>query len=300
MSFADFIKSDGAKAASLAHRVMVYGPPKIGKTAACALLAKHFEVYLIDGERGGAVIANPELGLENYWGKIQYFPISDSHELPLFAETTIKLADAAHKKLEMQVCKAHGKAGNCPKCGKEADAYQIFDFFSAPSKEKILVVDSSTQLGNSVLAYAMQARGKKSVTEKAEFDDWGAQGKWLNYIFTTFQGLDLNIIVISHDSEVEQEDGTKKLSPTAGTKNFSSQVARYFGHLVYAKKTLAVGHTGVSSTLASLQIQIGSRTGAKVEEFNVPGESLLLPIFAPELAKKLQAEWEVKKKALKK
>lgn len=295
-SFAAFAKSLSGEAAEdgkvvfVPKHLMIFGPPKTGKTAAALLLAKQgYHVYFIDIERGGQVAVNPALGLEKYYDNIRYFPVFDTPKYPYGADAVDKIMEAMYDRKPVKMCIAHGLVDRCTACGTDESKFHLMDMWAKPPEKTVLLIDSATQLGNSIMALVMAKALKKGVDDKPEFDQFGAQGKRLNHIFSNIQAAPFNIIVTSHDTEVVMEDDKKMLTPTAGTRNFSSQCARYFSDVVYIRKGPS-SHTGASNTLFSARVQLGSRLGAAVEDFNVPGESILLPIMAPAVAKALQAK----------
>jgi hypothetical protein len=95
---------------------------------------------------------------------------------------------------------------------------------------------------------------------------------FLSYV----QQAPFNIVCISHETEVEMEDGKQKLVPTAGTRNFSRNTAKYFDEVVYCE-VKNKKHIAASSTTYANNILTGSRTGNTLE--NKPGEASLVPIF---------------------
>lgn len=259
------------------QKTLVFGPPKSGKSAAVAQLSKHYNLLWLDGEKGAGVILNPELQLTpESLEHIELIQTSDTPSKPAYAEVMGKVA----KFEKFRACNLHGKL-NCVQCNKDALEFTEVDF-SKLDDSWIIVVDSSTQLSNSVMNMIKLANGRmpsELVNDKATFNDYGLQGQWLDNFFAGIQACPYNVIVISHEMGIEQEDGKEKLTAVAGTRNFSRNLPRYFGHVV-RMEVKNLKHTGVSSSTASNLILAGSRTGAKVEKTdNTTGESLLRCIY---------------------
>ena len=95
---------------------------------------------------------------------------------------------------------------------------------------------------------------------------------FLSYV----QQAPYNIVCISHETEVEMEDGKSKLVPTAGTRNFSRNTAKYFDEVVYCE-VKNKKHVAASSTTYANNVLTGSRTGNVLE--SKPGEASLVSIF---------------------
>ena len=81
------------------------------------------------------------------------------------------------------------------------------------------------------------------------------------------------------------EDGKDKLVPTAGTRNFSRNAAKYFDEVIYCE-VKNKKHIAGSSTLYNGNILTGSRTGSVLES---QAEPSLIPIFKGEVKPTNQA-----------
>jgi hypothetical protein len=132
-----------------------------------------------------------------------------------------------------------------------------------------------TQLSNSFMNHI----GKdKDDTWKPEWEHYRTQGAMLDRVLCQIQNASFNVIVITHESAIEMEDGKEKLIPVAGTRNFSRNTAKYFDEVVYCEVKNR-RHIAASSTLYQQNILTGSRTGAELEKDQVPD---LIKIFRPE------------------
>jgi len=130
----------------------------------------------------------------------------------------------------------------------------------------VVVIDSLTQLTNSAIAFI----GKNQPDDfKMEWPDWlhlkGIVEKFLSQV----QQAKYNIVCISHEEEVEMEDGRKKIVPVCGSAKSSRNTAKYFDHVVYCDVKNRK-HGAASSTVFSNNILTGSRTDAILESAVVP------------------------------
>lgn len=269
MNLTDFKQSN-------VHKSILYGPPKSGKTAAVGLLAKHYNLLWFDGEKGVTTLLNPELKLsQENLSHVELVQTMDLPHLPLYAE----LCSEVVKWKVLSACHEHGKL-KCPVCTKDNKPFTAIDF-SKLDDSWIVVFDSLTQLSQSVMNMIKTNRGvvaAKLAETKSEWDDYGKQGAWLDNFLSAIQNAPFNIIVISHEQGIEQEDGTEKLQPVGGTRNFSRNVPRYFDHVIRCEIKNRK-HIGASSTLYSGKVLAGSRTGVITEKHEDASESILRLIY---------------------
>jgi len=138
-----------------------------------------------------------------------------------------------------------------------------------------VVFDSLTQLTNSAIAHITKTQPEDY---KLNYDDWGNLGKLMDTFLSHVQQAPFHIVCISHETEVEMEDGKNKLVPTAGTRNFSRNTAKYFDEVCYCEVKNRK-HVVGSSTIYSGNILTGSRSGSSLESAANPS---LIPIFTGE------------------
>ena len=240
------------------HRVCVFGPPKSGKTEIVGKLSKHFKLWWLDLENGSLTLKKlPPAQQAN----INLLSIKDTRALPIATETVSKILTGNPTK----ICWEHGKV-NCPICAKNhPDNFDTINL-STFTPNDILVIDSMTQLSNSIMAVITKGRPEDA---KFEWDDYRAQGTRLDLILSLIQQSTFHVIVITHEAEVELEDKSKKLVPIAGTANFSRNTAKYFDHVVYCGK-VGTKHIAGSSTSFKPNILTGSRTDATIEKSAEP------------------------------
>lgn len=256
------------KAKSPIHHLMLFGPPKSGKSYLAGKIAIHpdFNLLWFDLEKGHATLFQlPPEAQE----RIELIVLPDTRGFPIAIETMLKVIKGS----KVDICEEHGKVG-CAVCRRESKPFITVEL-NALDSNTIVVVDSITQLTNSAISHITK---DKPEDYKMEFDDWGNLGKLMDTFFSYVQQAPFNIICISHETEVEMVDGKNKIVPTAGTRNFSRNTAKYFDEVYYCEvknKKHVVG----SSTGYANNILTGSRTGQSTE---TSGEPSLIPIFTGE------------------
>lgn len=256
------------KSASKSHRVLLFGPPKSGKTKLAGDLSEAFNLIWIDMENG--VDTLKQLPLEQQ-ERIEVISLPDTRSFPIAIETCLKLIKGG----PLEICETHGKV-SCAICKKDSGLFTSLNLNSLPL-DTVVVFDSLTQLTNSAIAHITKNQPEDY---KLQHDDWGNLGKLIDTFLSHVQQAPFNIVCISHETEVEMEDGKQKLVPTAGTRNFSRNTAKYFDEVVYLE-VKNKKHIAASSTLYANNILSGSRSGARLEDS--PGEASLVPIFKGEV-----------------
>lgn len=231
------------------RKVMVYGPPKAGKTVAVGKLAEHgFKLHWMDLEKGiSALVGNID---KKAFPNVEVYQIPDTKINPVAAETVLKIFMGGAQ----VICQKHGKA-SCPICktGTKLDTGSFGD-------KDILVIDSVTQLSSSTLNHITKAQPDNY---KCTFEDWRMQGALLEKILGIMQHANFHVICISHESLVEMEDKKMKIVPVMGTQNFSKQCARFFDDVVYVEVVNKQHKMSCSSTYAN-NVLSGSRTNKDV------------------------------------
>ena len=203
------------------QRILIYGPPKCGKSVAAGMLAKYFRVIYIDIENAVSALKNniPEQFQEN----IDYYKLNDSQDNPV----AIKLLPDIMKGKAVTMCARHSKAAcmDCRKAGLAPETIQL----SNVTTNTVVVLDSFTQLTDSVMGLV---GADLDLDDKFQYDHWGEVGRRLNNLMSTIQVAPYHIVAISHEQIVTMPNKVEKLVPTLGTRNTSKSVGRYFDHLV--------------------------------------------------------------------
>lgn len=254
------------KTACKTRRVLSFGPPKSGKTELAGKCAEEFKLLWFDLENGvDTLMKLPEEWKE----RIEVISLPDTRSYPIAIETCLK----AIKGTKGTICEAHGK-WMCPICKQKGDPVVEIEL-NALGADTIVVFDSLTQLTNSAIAHITK---NQPDDYKLTYDDWGNLGKLMDTFLSHVQQAPFNVICISHETEAEMEDGKNKLVPTAGTRNFSRNTAKYFDEVVYCE-VKNKKHIAASSTTYNNNILTGSRSGSALETLASPS---LIPIFKGE------------------
>lgn len=244
--------------------VLVYGPPKVGKTELVSKLAAEFNLIWFDLENGHATLFKLP---EEYQERIELVQLPDSRSYPIAIETCLKVIKGGPGWIDAET----GKWVVDEK-QKKPDREYVFVHLNSLDRTWIAVFDSLTQLTNSAIANITKAQPDDY---KMQFDDWGNLGKLMDMFLSHVQNAKFNCVCISHETEAELEDGKIKIVPTAGTRNFSRNTAKYFGHVIYCQ-VANKKHTFSSSTTSTLNVVTGSRTDIATEKMAEPS---LIPIF---------------------
>lgn len=204
-------------------RMVVYGQPKTRKTAVVAELANQgYTLHILQCENSVDTLLNPLVVKPENRKNIILYNIPDTQETPIACATVTQVLSG----IPTKICDEHGKH-NCPTCKENI---QLLDLKSFTSKD-ILVIDSITQVADSIrnnlCGAIFRADGKLG------FDEYRKEGLYLSRIFLRMQNFPVNLVTIAHEDLVELEDGTKKLVPSSGTKNFAKGVAGYFTTVVH-------------------------------------------------------------------
>lgn len=256
-----------ALAQSPYQHCLIYGPPKTGKNTLLNELTKEFNLLMFSLENGHAPFYKLPIEQQE---RIEIVNIPDTRSYPVAIETMLKVIKGAkhvicdeHGKIECSICKAKAVV---PDSGITFTTVEL----NALGKDTVVVVDSLTQLTNSAISHITK---NKPEDYKLDYDDWGNLGKLMEVFLSHVQQAPFHIICISHETETEMEDGKIKIVPTAGTRNFSRNVAKYFDHVMYTQ-VANMKHVVKSMTTSTVNIVVGSRTDVDMDK-----TGSLLPIF---------------------
>ena len=253
------------KKVSQVHRVLIYGPPKTGKTELAGSVAAFKKVIWVDLENGYTTLLKLP---EEYKERIEIISLPDTRSYPIAIETCLKIIKGA----KVAICEEHGKV-SCPICTQKNLPSTTVEL-SSLGDDTVVVFDSLTQLTASAISHITKG---KPEDYKLDYSDWGNLGKLMEIFLSHVQQASYNVICISHETEAELEDGKIKLVPVAGTRAFSRNTAKYFDHVIYAE-VKNKKHNFYSSTTSATNLNTGSRTGVHLED---GGQQTLDMIFAP-------------------
>jgi hypothetical protein len=236
-------------------RLLVYGGPKTGKTSLAGRLADTKKLWWFDLESGISSLLKGGYNI----GNIEYFKLPDSQGYPIAVETLLKVIKGG----EQKICHAHGKV-NCPQC-KTPELFSVINVDKFGTDD-VLVIDSVSQLSQSIMNYILKDRLVKDQEAKPTFDDWSRSGLLLDRIFSILQNANFNVACISHESMVEMEDGRKKMVPIAGSSNVSKVFAKFFDEVVYTEIMNKRFKAYSSAETCSVNAVVGSRSGLILDD----------------------------------
>jgi len=240
---------------SATRKILIYGPPKSGKTALAGTLAATKKLHWFDLESGINTLMQGGYNIDN----IDYYRLPDSQGFPIAVETLIKVVKGG----EHKICNLHGKV-NCPMC-KLPEQYSVINVDKLGTDD-VLVIDSISQLTNSVMNYILKDRMLKDTDVKPTFDDWARSGLLMDRIFSIIQQAAFNVVAISHETLVEMEDGKKRIVPLAGSSNVSKTFAKYWDDIIYCEVMNKKYRRYSTVESCSVNATVGSRNGTVLNE----------------------------------
>jgi hypothetical protein len=160
---------------------------------------------------------------------------------------------------------------SCPICTKDGKPVSKV-CLKELGPDTVVVIDSLSQLSNSAIAFITKGQPDDY---KMEFSDWGNLRAIVEKFLSQIQQARYNVVCISHEEEVEMEDGRKKIVPVCGSSKSSRNTAKYFDHVLYCELKNKK-HITASSTTYANNILTGSRTDIVMDQDVNP---TLLSIF---------------------
>lgn len=246
-----------------ASHSIVFGDPKSGKSTLVAeLLMRGYNLTWVSMDNGHEVIFKLPLSLDYLDQHLNIIVLPDTKDFPIAIKTCLKIVTGA----EVHICDAHG-AVDCSTCKRTGGNFTCVAVNEFGPKD-ILVFDHLGQLANSAMAQVF-IKGKKGDDDKPEWEDYARQGTLMDRFLTNIQQATYNVICITHVTESEMEDGTKRLVPLVGTTPFSRNVGKYFDHMIHCQ-VLNRGHKFGSSTGYATKILTGSRSDVEIEKEEKP------------------------------
>lgn len=245
-------------------KVLVYGPPKSGKTALVGQLAKAgFILHWVDLERGIKTLLQESILPPEFRKNIRIINVPDNKDLPIGIDVVRKIFKGGKHRF----CFAHGAAA-CPICSKTPGLKWSEEVEIASFTEKdILVIDSWSQLADSAINKATFLETRKDIEYKCTFNDWAVQGNLLREIASKIQTANINVVVISHEIDIEKDEKKSQFVPIGGTRNFSATFGKYFDEVIFTQRANKK-HSAYSSTLWDNIHLTGGRSGVKLEDGN--------------------------------
>lgn len=257
---------------SAARKILVYGPPKSGKTDLVGQLAAGKKLWWFDLEDGIKTLLHSPRMKKEWFDNIELFSMPDTQTFPVAVETLLKVVKGG----KQDICHKHGVV-NCIACKKDAPTAFTSINVGEFTNNDVLVVDSVSQLASSVMNFiAKKQIAADNFDWKPGWDEYAKQGFILNRIFSIMQQAPFNFVCISHEQLVDMEEpGKKKIVPIGGTSEFSKTFAKFFDDVVYCD-IVNKKHKAASSSTYSGSIVMGSRSGKELEKMETP---TLLELF---------------------
>jgi len=269
-----------------AKKILIYGLPDTGKTHLAGTIAKELsikQVIWFDLEGGAETLVyahtseDKPLLTASEMEKISLIRIEDTKEFPLAAETILKTFTARDP---IKVCLEHGSTA-CKKCGISDT---IMFNLRSQSLDTAIVIDSGSQLADSILSVSMLANSYKDLRQHyGDFNmDMGA-------IVSAIQAAPCHIVFVTHELDLLRDKldarGNKvgevlvQTVPLAGSRNFSKKFGKAFGYKIYTYKNGAMRQ---ATTEFKDKVLTGNRKPVYLKGLADPS---LTQIFSPEVTK---------------
>lgn len=267
------MKYSQVKARQPAH-ILITGEPKTGKTLlVTTLAAKGFKILFFSLDNGLMTVFDkvPKDLLES---NFEFVSLPDTTDFPVAYQTlyTVLQGKPTH------ICDQHGQV-QCTVCKKDLSKTWTDVCLSDLGLDWVIVMDHATQLTKSAMNYYLKKQSKDPEEYKFEWEDWRKLGVMMDRIFLPIQQSRNNWIVLAHVSEVEMEDGKKKLTAAIGTGNYARNSGGFFDHVVYCE-VANMKHNIGSSTTFRVSAITGSRSDIAIEKMlDKDGRATLVPFF---------------------
>lgn len=255
------------------RHIMVYGPPKSGKSALTGRLAAlGYQLHWCTLDGGITTLLNPEILAPEFRKNVHVIRIPDHRTNPVAITAIQEILKGGPKRF----CFNHG-INQCATCKKQEDAKWSHTFdINLFGDLDILVIDHLGQLTESALNKTIfkEVTGLNGDDYKPERDDYMFQGHRLAGVMSKIQAANVNIVGISHELDASNIEGKDKIVPLVGTRNFSIGAAKYWDDVVFTRKENNK-YLAFSSVINSNTILTGTRSGVDLSKDAIPDLSKL-------------------------
>lgn len=259
------------------NHVCIYGDPGTGKsTLAMELLASGFKIkyFSIDAGIPRTIYNNgqPRPMTEDELDRLEIFVLRDTSSFPVGIQTCRKVIGGG----EYNICDTHGQI-DCSVCKRSGLGFSRV-CLGEMAGDEVVIFDHLTNIGNSALNTCWDGEsfvnaGKEAAQKDSDvnstFTTWRQQGWLIGDFLTKVQIAPFNVVVIAQEMLAIFDDRSRKITPHAGTKDFSSTAASYFGEVIHCSVKNGSHRFGSSSTYQS-GIITKSRSNIKIEDMAVP------------------------------
>lgn len=279
MNLLDLAKELKRTNKEIPQTMLVFGDAFTGKTSLVAQLARKYKLKWVDTDAGYSAIfkALPE----EYWKNIDLVEVRETPAKAVSAATVHRILSARGP---IRISDSTGVV-NCVETTKNGGTFTEWDPTTWDTNT-VLVFDSLSTIGDSAIKHYLGGTTTMEFGEKS-FKHYDKQGLLLTAILGLSQRMKCHVVFITHQEELEMEDGKKKLAPVCGTRNLSTRVGRYFSHCLHCsiknKK-----HVVNSNTVGDLRVIAGSRQRVEVTD-----TESLLKIFELDLEPSGDTELEI-------
>jgi hypothetical protein len=198
--------------------MLLLGDSGSGKTGALASLVKAgYKLKIVDFDNGLDILAKMLEKTPELLSRAEYITCTD------------KWKSVSGKIMIDGQPKAWAKGMNA--LDKWEDGTSAKDW----ERDTVLVLDSLTFAGQAALRNALFLNGRAG--QQAQIQDWGAAMSAIEDLLALLysDSIKCNVIVISHITFVERDDGLNKGYPSALGNKLPPKVGRYFNSILLAK-----------------------------------------------------------------
>lgn len=231
---------------SSVESILIFGPSGTGKTVEAATIA-HYEpikrIIYLDGEKSTDSINPPPKGLltPEQTAKFDIYHLrdilgneakaagSDVYSIPAikseprFAQSVLNFLGATSREVYYHPVTATILTDKKPGC-------ESLPSWLGMGPGDALVIDTLSQL-----AVSLHALVQLKYRHAHGMQDWGVVAQLLNTILSRFQNPHTSVVCVTHIIE-QEKIGVREgmVYPLVGSKNYSVNAAKYFGHTVLA------------------------------------------------------------------